>query len=684
MRLRSIMSRIPAVPAPLGLLILLFLAFGLMIPWLGFYWDDWPVILTGRLLGVEGYTAFYQYDRPVSAWTYILTFPLLGSSPVRWHLFTLLLRWLTSLAMWWTLVLLWPNRKRELTWAAFLFAVYPVFIQQPISVAYSQHWTCYLLFFLSLGLMVKAHRGAGGLKYWLLAALAVACSLLHLLTMEYYAGLELVRPLVLWILLGEQELSMRRRIVAVVRGWLPYLLGLIAFVVWRFFFLQFPGEDSNPPVLLQSMLTDPVGGGLRLVQIAAQDVAYLLVNVWANILSNTSIVLNDRFVLLSWAVGFAAAAAVFLFFRPRSGLDPAGRGRWVRQALLLGASAVILGMLPVWVTDRQIIVGMYSNRFGLAAMFGASLLFAAFIEGWISRPAQRTVIYCILIALAVSMHLRVANDYRWSWELQKRFAWQLSWRAPAIAPGTAIFSDGEVFTYVGLYSTAAIVNLTYPPTGQGENLPYWFYSLGREFLHSLPEMQAGIPLKTEFRNYTFTGHTREGITIHYNPRWSTCLQVLPREEASNPNMPEITRDTLTITDLSRILPEDTSSAYPPSDIFGPEPEHGWCYFNQKMGLAAQAGDWEQVAAVAEQAREQGNTPESDGIDVPSEWFPLIQAYGYTGRWQEAQQVSLEILNRDPPINKHMCQIWNGLVEGTTQTAERDAAARDIRGAAECP
>ncbi len=66
-----------AVPA--GLLVLLVVSFGLFIPRLGFYWDDWPVILTGRLFGASGFWQFYQYDRPFSAWTYILTFPILGS-----------------------------------------------------------------------------------------------------------------------------------------------------------------------------------------------------------------------------------------------------------------------------------------------------------------------------------------------------------------------------------------------------------------------------------------------------------------------------------------------------------------------------------------------------------------------------------------------------------------------------
>src|SRR5699024_2062398 len=108
--------------------------------------------------------------------------------------------------------------------------------------------------------------------------------------------------------------------------------------------------------------------------------------------------------------------------------------RWSRQAMLLGLIALLLGMLPVWFTDRQIIVGTYSNRFGLPGMFGASLLAVALITEIIHRPIQRLVLLCLLVGMAVGFHLRVANDYRWSWARQTRFYWQLSWRAPYLQP----------------------------------------------------------------------------------------------------------------------------------------------------------------------------------------------------------------------------------------------------------
>src|SRR5512146_2530637 len=158
--LRRTWNRIcfPSWTIPLGLLVLLGLSFGLLIPWLGFYWDDWPVILTARLRGIDGFWRFFDYNRPLSAWIYVVTVPILGTRPLNWQIFALALRWLTCVSMWWTVTLTWPKHRHLAASAAFLFAIYPIFAQQSISVAYTQHWTCYFLFFLSMAGMLLAFR----------------------------------------------------------------------------------------------------------------------------------------------------------------------------------------------------------------------------------------------------------------------------------------------------------------------------------------------------------------------------------------------------------------------------------------------------------------------------------------------------------------------------------------------
>lgn len=673
---------------PLALLALLVFTFGLVIPFLGFYWDDWPVILTGRLQGASGYVQFYQYDRPVSAWTYILTFPIFGSRPASWHIFTLLLRWLTTVAMWWTLVRLWPERRREATWAAFLFAIYPVFTQQSISVAYSQHWICYLLYFISLGSMVQAFRAPR--FFYSLTALSLAASLLQLLTMEYFAGLELLRPLLLWVLISEQPGRVRPRLAAVLRAWMPYLLLLGGFVIWRLFFLEFPGEEANPPVLLKTILATPVEGLLRFFEISTQDTVHLLVSVWANILSPANIALHEPFILLSWGMGLLAALGIAFFslrVQPKVEQHPTSEtnSSWRTQLLVIGIAALLLGMLPVWFTDRQIIVGTYSNRFGLPAMFGASLLVVWLLAELVRKPVQRIVLLGLLVGLAVSMHLRVANIYRWSWVKQTRFYHQLSWRAPALQPGTAVFSDGEIFMYVGLYSHAAGINLIYPPQLSGQELPYYFFSLGRQFGYSMPDFLKGQAIgPVEFRHFTFSGHTKEGIVIYYNPDEQDCLEVLIPEDANDPGLPEITRKAVRNSNVSRILPGPQPDGFPPEEIFGPEPEHGWCYLYQKADLARQMGSWEEVAALGDEARAAGYHPKASASNTAVEWMPMIEGYARVGRWDDAEALSLSVFEKDKRIDARLCNLWDHLVETTPASETRDLLVEVVRKSAKCP
>ncbi len=184
---------------PLVLLLLCILSYSLFASSLGFNWDDWLQLLVQHNLGGgRAYWAYFAYDRPTSAWTHILLMPILGENPVRWQIFTMLMRWLTAVNMWWMFSTLWPKYKRQAAMTAMLFAVYPTFTQQPISLAYHQHMLQYALFAFSLAAMVKAARSPK--RFWLFTALALLAETMQLTITEFYCGVELIRPVLLWII----------------------------------------------------------------------------------------------------------------------------------------------------------------------------------------------------------------------------------------------------------------------------------------------------------------------------------------------------------------------------------------------------------------------------------------------------------------------------------------------------
>ena len=112
----------------------------------GFYWDDWSQLLIHRKYGDSFFWNYFVYDRPGSAWTHILFFPICGSSPIKWHLLFILLKYLVTILFWQVFRKLYPTKPFFTDTAAMLFAVCPLFRQEYTAIAYSQHYTDFVLF----------------------------------------------------------------------------------------------------------------------------------------------------------------------------------------------------------------------------------------------------------------------------------------------------------------------------------------------------------------------------------------------------------------------------------------------------------------------------------------------------------------------------------------------------------
>jgi hypothetical protein len=100
--------------------------------------------------------------------------------------------------------------------------------------------------------------------------------------------------------------------------------------------------------------------------------------------------------------------------------------------------------------------------------------------------------------------------------------------------------------------------------------------------------------------------------------------------------------------LSRIDLIDPSAApvTPPVSTFGAEPEHGWCFYYQKMGLALQAGNFAEAARLADEAAQKGLKPSDE-----TEWVPIIVAYANSGRADKASNAADEI---DKSVRRYIC------------------------------
>ena len=228
----------------LFLLVLCILAYGLLIPTLGFYWDDWPYAWINHMFGPQGYPDYVALDRPHSAWIFMGLTAILGEQPMGYHFSALLIFCLCGVLFWYLLRSLWPGHKKEALWASMLFVVYPGFLGHPQAIIYNHHFIAMALYLLSLIGLVQAIKAQikAGLAWrviaWHLPSLGAL--LLSQFSIEYFLGWEAIRLNVVWIAINQEDLDLDRRV-----GWgllhmIPYWLATLSFLLWRVFIFEFP------------------------------------------------------------------------------------------------------------------------------------------------------------------------------------------------------------------------------------------------------------------------------------------------------------------------------------------------------------------------------------------------------------------------------------------------------------
>lgn len=697
----------------LGLLALALISYGPLIPWLGFYWDDWPMLWFRRVLGAGGYGAVFAIDRPGLALWFPLTTSLLGESPLSWQVFALLAHWVASVAAWWAVVSIWPGRRRLAVMAAALFLVYPGFSQQSISVIYSHYWLIYAVFLASLALSARAARaGKAGNRLTLAALLLTALS--HF-SLEYFAGLELLRPLVIAAALrqaGDPEPGRRRRAV---RRWLPYLSILIAYAVWR---VGWVGYGLYRPEGLQQVFQQPLSALPRLLGTAVVDVVEGGLVAW---LKTFAVPLPAELGRLASAGSLlvslvAALAALGLFWdlrrrqgaekraavhkgggadaqneRAGVGSDPQdertraqtkasaiGAGGLARP-LAFGLAAVAVAGLPFWIANLPLQLEFPWDRLTLPMAFGSSVL----VAGLLSRLARRSGIWlgacALLVGLAAGTQFRYANDYRNSWERLQAFVQQLALRIPDLEPGTTLMANNILsHDYYSDNSLSAILNWVYAPDQTGPEMTYLFSYLSVRVGRSIPDLEPGTSIELPYRAAEFHGSNSEALVVFHQP--PGCVRVLDLVlDDSLHVLPEELSAAVHLSDLRRIRIGAEPGSVLPRSLFGDPPADSWCTAYEQADLARQRGDWEQVARIAERALALDDRP-----NEVTELLPYIEAYAYLGEFERAVQLTVEGYQTQPPAVLSFCNLWDRLRGELPADLELDESAERAEAALACP
>ncbi len=659
---------------PLFFLVICILAFGLFIPFLGFYWDDWPTIFYTYNQRVGQLLTHFSYDRPFSVWGYWLI-GRLGSAPLTWHLAALLIRWGCVVALAWALKPLWPKNSRMILFVGLLFAIYPGYYLQPSSVIFSSHLFAYLFFLVSLGCMGRAVLNKQ--SFWAYTAASLAAAAVHMFTLEYFVGLELVRPFYLWFLVSRTK-SETNPLKETVQLWAPYLVLFFVWAGWRLFLVNLP-VDPYPLVTVFAFQDNIIEAALDLFRVALNDLIYILVTTWKDTVLPQLFAIPSNVNTIAWLFAGGCFLVVWLAL---SKLYPGKRSADIprdeeqteaRQALALGLVGLIAGLTPVWLIGERVSQGDYNLRYILVALFGASLIVVSLIY-LLPAAKWRIAVVSLLVALSLGNHLRAGAEYQQDWEAQRDFYWQLSWRAPAFETNTALVSLSPATKYLRDPMTGNALNVLYPTAGKAPAVGLWNFELNRT--QTVRRIENGELLENNYRGLIFSGKAAEDLVFYYLPP-SGCLWVLSPSDVHNEFLPAEIRELVGSSNTENILGRPEENRQPPPHIFGAEPQPDWCFYFEKADLAVQVEDWPRVLDLMAQAQQRGLSS-SYGF----EWLPLLEAQAATRDWQTAIETSEFIHGLHPRNDSLLCATWTSIV-ASDPSAAGQAAFAEISLLANC-
>src|SRR5574340_469999 len=274
-RIKKMLSKLRPYAIPLIILLIMVIVFGIMIPDLGFYLDDWPNVFFDKVGGDEATLLFHAIDgRPLKGLYPMVMFDLFGYYPLPWQIYNLTLRYLTVIFFWLVIKNIWPTHELHTGIAAILFSIYPIFAQQPIAVTFFPQWTTYLFVFISFYLMILGIKKP---KYsLLLTLLALLVSGIGLVVSDYFIALELARPLILWFLLSGDNKNNKSKVVSIGVRFLPYLMVVSGYVIWRWFFAVLPTQDRLEVSLLTRLTENRIKETINMVIMVVQDFMHIL------------------------------------------------------------------------------------------------------------------------------------------------------------------------------------------------------------------------------------------------------------------------------------------------------------------------------------------------------------------------------------------------------------------------
>ncbi len=640
------------IPAHFALLTVL--AYGLLLPSTGFYWDDWPFAWIAKFLGPAEFNPAFAPFRPFLGPIFYFTTSLIPPIPLYWQVFALMIRFILGISAWWMFKQIWPNHPRTAFIASLFILIFP---------GYSQHWVAlthinqelipFIFYLLSFGFTFKALGSKKPNTYIVIALLLQLCGIFPT---EYFFGIEAFRFLFLFFFF---QGNWAEHFTKTLKHWWPYLLIWLLNALWLIYYYKFGPYTSYEVTAAQSFTATSF---LREALDALWKAGFY---VWVQVLPLTFTSITAPASLLT--LGLSALSFIFLtpYLKNILQTDDHQDKTFPVSLIIIGVIGILMGRLPSFAAGLPLTLQSSYDRFMISMMIGGSLFLLGMIELLFKDSRTKTYIFAAIIALGIGQQFFNANIFRRDWEKQKDIYWQMTWRIPALKPNTVLLTHQMPIDYETDLSFTAPINWMYAPDYTRANLPYiLLYTEKRLGGSTLPSFEPNTKISYPYRTVTFSSSTSQALVI-YMPA-NGCLRVLDPSQGDikiYAKLPDVLTNAIPLSDPSRIITNPNSPAIP---LFFSEPKHEWCYYFTKAELAQQKGDLQTVISLGNEAISFGYKPQDQ-----NEWLVFIKAYAIMGDITTAKQLSIAAISEDNRLRRGVCTVWEDIQAKTDPNSKEE-------------
>ena len=196
---------------------------------------------------------------------------------------------------------------------------------------------------------------------------------------EYMVGLEIVRLFLIWYLISDKQIRIKeipKHLRKILKKWIPYLIGILLFAIWRFFVYHTSKDSRNVSLLIGQYSSNFLNMGARLFFETIKDIIEDLIMGWFVPLYQLWLPAKYLDLFISIFVAILAVFLVLIFLKEsqkqeeKTERDEQKRSGEIIWFGIIGLAGAII---PVVFSNRDVHFHSNFDRYTLHATFGIVL-----------------------------------------------------------------------------------------------------------------------------------------------------------------------------------------------------------------------------------------------------------------------------------------------------------------------